>query len=61
MEKPNSNLLWSKPRRVLGCAVLQPRRLEDEMFSDLRFGLRMLLKNKSFTRWLSFHSRSDRR
>src|SRR5712692_9643098 len=29
--------------------LLQPRRLEDEMFQDLRFGLRMLLKNKAFT------------
>ncbi|HEX4947281.1 MAG TPA: ABC transporter permease [Blastocatellia bacterium] len=29
--------------------LLQPRRLEDEMFQDLRFGLRMLLKQKSFT------------
>jgi putative ABC transport system permease protein len=29
--------------------LLQPRRLEDDMFQDLRFGLRMLLKNKSFT------------
>src|SRR5262245_54351400 len=29
--------------------LLQPRRLEDEMFQDLRFGVRMLLKNKSFT------------
>jgi len=28
---------------------LQPRRLEDAMFQDLRFGVRMLLKNKSFT------------
>jgi predicted permease len=28
---------------------LQPQRLEDEMFQDLRFGVRMLLKNKSFT------------
>jgi predicted permease len=28
---------------------LQPGRLEDEMFQDLRFGVRMLLKNKSFT------------
>jgi predicted permease len=28
---------------------LQPKRLEDEMFQDLRFGVRMLLKSKSFT------------
>ena len=28
---------------------LQPKRLEDEMFQDLRFGVRMLLKNKGFT------------
>src|SRR5262245_6539440 len=29
--------------------VLQPQRLEDEMFQDLRFGVRMLLKAKGFT------------
>jgi hypothetical protein len=29
--------------------LLQPRRLEDEMFQDLRFGLRMWLKNPGFT------------
>src|SRR5262245_5056082 len=28
---------------------LQPKRLEDEMFQDLRFGVRMLLKNSGFT------------
>src|SRR4030095_5259477 len=37
-------------RRSLGAfwdaLLLQPRRLEDEMFQDLRFGLRMLLKHK---------------
>jgi predicted permease len=36
-------------RRSLGAfrdaLLLQPRRLEDEMFQDLRFGARMLLKN----------------
>ncbi len=40
-------------RRSLGAfwdaLWLQPQRLEDEMFQDLRFGVRMLLKNKSFT------------
>jgi len=29
--------------------LLQPQRLEDEMFQDLRFGVRMLLKHKGFT------------
>src|SRR5262245_61986217 len=29
--------------------LLQPRRLEDEMFQDLRFSVRMLLKDKVFT------------
>jgi predicted permease len=42
--------LW---RRSLGALwdalLLQPQRLEDEMIQDLRFGLRMLLKHKSFT------------
>ena len=28
---------------------LQPKRLEEEMFQDLQFGVRMLLKNKGFT------------
>src|SRR5215471_12695821 len=28
---------------------LQPRRLEDEMFQDLRYGARTLLKSKGFT------------
>src|SRR5262245_14998583 len=40
-------------RRSLGAfrdaMLLQPRRLEDEMFQDLRFGARMLLKHKVFT------------
>ncbi|HXG67359.1 MAG TPA: ABC transporter permease, partial [Blastocatellia bacterium] len=29
--------------------LLQPKRLEDDMFQDLRFGARMLLKNPGFT------------
>src|SRR5215813_8121288 len=40
-------------RRSLGAfrdaLLLQPRRLEDEMFQDLRFGLRMLWRNPGFT------------
>jgi len=40
-------------RRSLGAfrdaLSLQPRRLEDEMFQDLRFGARMLLKHRGFT------------
>src|SRR5919201_605974 len=40
-------------RRSLGAfwdaLWLQPRRLEDEMFQDLRYGVRMLLKHKGFT------------
>jgi len=40
-------------RRSLGAfwdaLLLQPRRLEDEMFQDLRYGARMLLKNRMFT------------
>jgi putative ABC transport system permease protein len=29
--------------------LLQPKRLEDEMFQDLRYGIRILLKHKGFT------------
>ncbi len=40
-------------RRSLGAfwdvLLLQPKRLEDEMFQDLRFGVRMLIKHKGMT------------
>jgi hypothetical protein len=40
-------------RRSLGAfrdaLLLQPRRLEEEMFQDLRYGARMLVKNPGFT------------
>ncbi len=50
-------LNWKTKLDLLGRSVgafwdallLQPRRLEDEMFQDLRFGLRMMLKQPGFT------------
>ena len=43
------DLLWHSLGALLDALWLQPRRWEDEMFQDLRFGVRMLLKHKSFT------------
>ena len=42
-------LLWHSLGAFVDALWLQPRRWEDEMFQDLRFGVRMLLKHKSFT------------
>src|ERR1700733_10845890 len=40
-------------RRSLGsfwdALAMQPRRLEEELFQDLRFGMRMFAKNKALT------------
>ena len=43
------NLLWRSTGAFWDALWLQPKRWEDEMFQDLRFGVRMLLKNKTFT------------
>src|SRR5262247_286949 len=42
-------LLWHSLGAFMDALWLQPRRMEDEMFQDLRFGARMLLKNRMFT------------
>jgi predicted permease len=42
-------LLWHSAGAFADALWLQPKRMEDEMFQDLRFGVRMLLKHKGFT------------
>ena len=42
-------LLWHSLGAFVDALWLQPRRWEDEMIQDLRFGVRMLLKHRSFT------------
>src|SRR5499426_3752796 len=43
------DLMWRSTSAFWDALWLQPKRLEDEMFQDLRFGVRMLLKNPGFT------------
>src|SRR5215813_2822016 len=42
-------LLWHSAGAFMDALWLQPKRLEDEVFQDLRFGVRMLFKSKVFT------------
>ncbi len=43
------DLLWRSTSAFWDALWLQPKRLEDEMFQDLRFGVRMLRRNPGFT------------
>ncbi|MEP7339671.1 MAG: ABC transporter permease [Acidobacteriota bacterium] len=42
-------LLWRSLGAFWDALWLQPQRLEEDMFQDLRYGVRMLLKSKMFT------------
>jgi predicted permease len=43
------HLLWRSTSAFWDALWLQPHRLEDEMFQDLRYGFRMLLRHKAVT------------
>ena len=43
------HLLWRSTSAFWDALWLQPQRFEDEVFQDLRYGIRMLIKHKLFT------------
>ncbi len=43
------DLWWHSAGAFADALWLQPKRMEDEMFQDLRYGWRMLVKHKGFT------------
>jgi putative ABC transport system permease protein len=47
--KTKLDLFWRSLGACIDALRLQPQRLEEEMFQDLRYGLRMLFKHKGFT------------
>ena len=47
--RTKTTLMWHSLGAFVDALWLQPRRWEDEMIQDLRFGVRMLLKHRSFT------------
>src|SRR5262249_48511221 len=47
--KTKLDLLWHSLGAFMDALWLQPKRLEDEMFQDLRYGVRMLLNRPGFS------------